>query len=498
MSDQTQITILLLVALGLFVSGRLRQDLIAFSALCAAGLLGLVPHETLFSGFGHPAVVSVAMVLIFSKTLQIGGVLDPLVERLSASPLGPRRLTFVLTLTATGLSAFMNNVGALALVLPISLEIAARRDINPARFLIPVAFGSILGGLCTLIGTPPNLILSNLRAGLPGGKPFGMFEFAPVGAMVAVTGALWSAFVAGRLFSGRETEPSEPEVDPSRSGSLDYVVPVGCRIEGRSPASLRFHTRAGVDILGIVRARGPVTNPLEDTVVRAGDRLVLHGDFDRTAEVAQTYGLLPLERQGLRLTKPRTPWAAPLCLAMALLLTTLGVFPIQLSLALFLPVLVLARSLTMRQLYEAIDWSTIVLLASLLPLGQALVDTGAADSLSETLATQLAGEAAWVALLAVFATTTALTNVLNNAATAAVMAPVVLPLAEPLNVSTDALLMTVALGASCAFLTPIAHQNNLLVMGPGRYRPVDFLRAGWPITLWTGLVGVPTIVWLFG
>jgi di/tricarboxylate transporter len=195
--DQTFLLFLLLAVLVLFVWGRWRYDVVAFGALLAATLAGTVPFAEMFSGFGHPATVTVALVLIVSRGLQNSGAIQS-IGKLIPSDGSTSRHVGVLAAIGGALSAVMNNVGALALLMPAALQSAAKAARSPALLLMPLSFGSILGGLVTLIGTPPNIIIATYR-GDTTGEPFGMFDFTPVGGAAAVAGILFVALVGWRL-----------------------------------------------------------------------------------------------------------------------------------------------------------------------------------------------------------------------------------------------------------------------------------------------------------
>ena len=595
--DQLLAVAILAAAMVLFVRGTWRHDVVAFGALMVGVLLGVVPAETALSGFGHPAVFTVAAVLVISRALTISGVLDPVTDRLARLQDRPALQTAALVLLATGMSAFMNNVGALALVMPIALDACARAGRSPGPVLLPIAFGSVLGGLVTLIGTPPNLVVARYRAEQLG-EPFGMFDFTPVGLTVAIAGALFLARFGPRLLQGREAAPAagsrprtelrgyiaelrvahgspvvgrslaeltdagerdleilgmvrsevpiyhsvdhlplrpgdvlivragsaafqrlarvpgldiladgpdhlvddaarRPPLESEDTGVLEVVVPIGSRMEGRTPRSLRLHTRMGINVLAIGRHGRPFADRLADVVIRAGDVLLLQGDLEKIAETAQTYGCLPLAERGLRMTRPRHRRLPLAILALAVALTAVDVVPAHIAFGLAVVMLVVTQSFTIRQLYETVDWSVIVLLAAMIPLGRALETTGATAAFAGWIA-DIGGDLWPPALLVVLmAATAAVSNVINNAATAVVMAPVGFALATQLERDPDPFLLAVVIGASSAFLTPIGHQNNLLVMAPGGYRFADYPRIGLPLTaLVFGVAGVA--LWAFG
>ncbi|MBK8975373.1 MAG: SLC13 family permease [Planctomycetes bacterium] len=578
------------VAMVLFVRGTWRHDVVAFGALMAAVCVGVVDADRALRGFGHPAVFTVAAVLVISRALQISGALDGIAERLARLEQRPGLQLAALTGLATGLSTVMNNVGALALVMPLAMETSARSGRPPSRVLLPIAFGAILGGLGTLIGTPPNLVVSLYRAERLG-EGFAMFEYLPLGLPIALAGGAFLLGAAPRLLAGRDREgrptavafevekyvtelrvahgsrligqtlaeladPAERDLEvlglvrsevplfqsifhlplrpgdvlvlrahsrtferlaripglehvptttdadaepaaSAETGVVEVVVPVGSRMEGRTPRSLRLHTRMGINILAIGRRGRPFADRLGDVVLRAGDVLLLQGDREKIAETSQTYGCLPLAERDLRMTKPRHRHLPALLFLAAIALTATHALPVHIAFGLAVVGLVVSQSFTIRQLYETIDWSVIVLLAAMIPLGEALETTGATAAIAGWLAGSGGGAGAIPALALLLATTALLTNFVNNAATAVVMAPIGFELATELHWDPDPFLMAVTVGASCAFVTPIGHQNSVLIMGPGGYSFGDFARVGLPLTLVVFAVAIPAIALLW-
>ncbi|MBI4183449.1 MAG: SLC13 family permease [Proteobacteria bacterium] len=588
---QAAILLILLAALVLFFVGRWRYDLVAFGALIAGVLAGVVPAADAFLGFGHPAVVTVAMVLVISRALAHSGALDPLARRIAPLAARPALHVTALGLVAMALSAFMNNVGALALLMPVALRTSAKAGRSPAVVLMPLAFAAILGGLITQIGTPPNIIIASVRAGVAG-EPFRIFDFAPVGLAVAIAGVLFVTLVGWRLIPHRgrrakgaladafdiggyvtevrvpegsklegedlrviEREVGEGEVfvlglvrgerrllgrvrfEPIRAGDvlileanpedldallkrtglelvgdekvtaetlrsdeiqlIEAVVAPDSPLEGQSPLGLRLRTRFGVNLLAIARQGRRVGARLRNVRFRAGDVLLLQGEEEALAELASGSGLLPLAERGVRVGASRRATVPALVFAGALALTALGLLPVAVAFSAAVALMALLRVVPPRVFYQAIDWPVIVLLGSMIPLGGALESTGATAVIARTILAG-AGEVPPAMMIGgLMIATMALTDVMNNAATAVVMAPIGVDLAAALGVSPDPFLMAVAVGASCAFLTPIGHQNNTLVMGPGGYRFGDYWRMGLPLDGLVVAVAVPMILWVW-
>ncbi len=589
MADHLIVFAVLASAMVLFVWGRWRYDVVAFTALVVAVLAGVVPVAGAFSGFGHPAVITVVSVLVISRALQKSGVIDYVADRLMATAGNDLLHIGALTVLAAVLSAFMNNVGALALLMPVALQTARKSDISPARLLMPLSFASILGGLMTLIGTPPNIIVATYRHDVAG-APFAMFDFSPVGVIVAVAGVAFVVLVGWRLIpherrgrpapedafevgdyvtEARITEGSkligksvrqleiladdevaviglvrderrflgnmrqarlrsgdvvtiqadpvelqkvigagglelvgEERLDPEalRSdevGVAEAVVMPGSRIEGLTARMLHLRRQFGVNLLAVARQGKAFKRRLHHVRFRPGDVLLLQGDVDTLAETVATLGCLPLAQRGLHLGKRPEAFVPLLAFGVALGLTAAGVLPVHVAFAAAVAVLVVVEVVSAREVYESIDWPVIVLLGAMIPLGRALETTGGTD----LIATAILGAAGNVNPMVVTAllliVTMTLSDVMNNAATAVVMAPIAASLAGQLGVNADPFLMTVAVGASCAFLTPIGHQNNVLVMGPGGYRFGDYWRMGLPLEILIVVIAVPTISWVW-
>ncbi|MFO8034685.1 MAG: SLC13 family permease [Candidatus Bipolaricaulota bacterium] len=575
-------------ALALFVWGRWRYDLVALLALVAATVAGVVPAGEAFAGFAHPAVITVAAVLIISRGLAGSGIVDALAGLMSR--VGERLTVQVLALTSlvAALSAFMNNVGALALLLPVGVRMARTAGRPPSTLLMPLAFGSLLGGLMTLIGTPPNIIVASFRAERAG-IAFRMFDFTPVGAGIALAGVLFVALLGWRLVPKREgpasreelfeirdylTEvrlPEEGEVvgkslreleqgveggfsvvglvrgDDRRPAPSPYerltggdvlmvvadsetlkelvdklglemvgdvelgeedlrsdevsvteavVMPEGL-MAGRSVAQLRLRRRFGVNLLAVARRGARLQQRLAEVRFRPGDVLLLQGREDLLQEALQRLGCLPLAERGLTLGQPRRMLLAGGLFASALGVAAAGLIPVPVAFLAAAVGMVLAGLIPLRELYDSVDWPVIVLLAAMIPIGYALESTGGAGLIADGLLRVGERLPAFVSLGLVFLGTMFLSDLVNNAAAAVLMAPIAVSVAGGLGVSADPFLMAVAVSASCAFLTPIGHQSNTLVMVPGGYRFGDYWRMGLPLELIIVAVGLPLIVWVW-
>ncbi|MDR9439887.1 MAG: SLC13 family permease [Halomonas sp.] len=623
MADSTLVFIILGLTLAAFVWGRFRYDLVALSALLGSVMLGLVPGEEAFLGFGHPAVITVAAVLVLSRAFERSGVVDVIAEQVLK--VGERLFLQLAALTGTVvvLSGFMNNVGALALLLPVAMRLAREHDTSPSLLLMPLAFGSLLGGLTTLIGTPPNIIIASYRGSVTG-ESFGLFSFSPVGVAVALAGLAFILLIgwrlvpqragkasteemfdtanylvelevdeeakangwtlrdlhealeetipvlavvrndkrrAGHAFHGelragdillleagpeemklledkaglrlgkepeeedesahqaeaddnaRETEKAAPErapveesekqnkkekkkkgVDTEGLQLVEAVVRNDSMMVNRTVAQLRLHNQFGLHLVAVARDGGRLKQRLRDIRFRPGDVLLLQGGESELSESLATLGCLPLASRNLSLGQPRLLLVSLAIFAAAILAILTGMLPAAVALATAALVSLLAGVLPLREGYQAIDGPVLVLLGAMIPVGQALETSGGAALIADAL---LGWGGQWpvvVTLVGLFVITMMLSDIINNAAAAVLMAPIAASLARGFEVSLDPFLMAVAVSASCAFLTPIGHQSNTLVMGPGGYRFGDYWRMGLPLEVVVVAVAIPMIL----
>jgi len=583
--DQVMVLALLAATLALFVHGKLRYDVVALLSLVAAGLVGLVPAESLFSGFGHPAVITVAAVLAISSALVGSGLVDTVARGLGRIGNRPSVLLIALTGLVTACSAFMNNVGALAVFMPVAVRLARKLSFPASQLLMPLAFGSILGGLVTAVGTPPNLIIAEFRA-RHGGEPFAMFDFAPVGLGAALAGLLvvwllgrrvlphrtgqgtredlfdidayltelrvpkgspWAgravrelgdgvdaAFVIVGLVRGKRRlpVPSPREVlreddvlivEADAEGTREVIDATGLELEadadlaarfltsedvilqeavvgpdsrlsGRSAEQLDLRRRHGVNLLAVARRGSRLRKRVQRLALRSGDVLLLQGDARAMPDLLRGLGCLPLAERSLTLVSPRREVLALGIFASAVALAATGVLSIATAFVAAALAMLLTGLLALRDVYDSIDWPIIVLLGAMIPVASALETSGAARRVAELVLVLSAGQSAVVALTLLMVATAALSNVINNAATAVLMAPVALAIATGLGASPDPFLMAVTVAASIAFLTPIGHQSNTLVMGPGGYRFGDYWRLGLPVSVVCLAAALPLIL----
>lgn len=604
-TDQIILFTLLVCVFGLLIWGRWRYDLVAFGALTVALILGVVPVDNAFEGFGHPATVIIALVLIVSRGLSNSGAIELIAKYVVDSSRALWSHISVMAGVGAGLSAVMNNVGALALLMPIDIQAAEKAKRSPALTLMPLSFATILGGLVTLIGTPPNIIIASFRGKLPHPdcpepvetctrtmEPFGMFDFSPVGLVCAIVGVLFVAFIGWRLIPESRTESnatkdlfkidayiaevivpegskiiglqvrelddmveeadvavvglvrrgkrlpgqarrqeirkgdvlvleavakaidafvgesglqyvgSEKHGGPVASGDLslmEVVVPGNARIEGRSALQLRILARHGVTLLGVSRHGKQIRERVRKLNIEAGDVLLLLGPSERLPEIADWIGGLPLAERGLQVINRQMALLACGIFATAIALASAGVLYLPVALAAACVAMVLLNIVPLRDLYTTIEWPVIVLLGSMIPIGAALEASGGTSLLAQGIVDVAAGAPPWVVLTLLMVVTMTLSDVLNNTATTVIAAPIAIDIATKLGVNPDPFLMCVAIAASCAFLTPIGHKNNTLIMGPGGYQFGDYWRMGLPLEIIVIAVAIPMIliVWPF-
>ena len=583
--DQVALFALVTAVFVLLVTGKFRYDLVAFAALMVAAMLGLVSGYEAFSGFGHPAVIIIALVLIVSRGLSRSGAIDMLAHRVLRTSHSLQAHIGVMGGLAAVLSTVMNNVAALALLMPLDLQAARKAKRSPALTLMPISFASILGGMVTLIGTPPNIVLATVRQDALG-EPYRMFDFAPVGAVVAVVGVLYVTLVGWRLIPKQRTEhdsskdlmelrayisevglresskaigkplrnledlAAEYEVNllglvrrgrrvsrawleeevrksdmivlegspeainefSSAAGlklgatlekgglaarSLDLVeavVPAGARIVGRSAMDLGLLYRQGVVLLGISRSGRRIPGRIRKTEVRAGDILLLLGPEGRLSDVVGWLGCLSLEGRGVEVTQDHKAWAAVGIFGVAIAAASVGWLALPVALGVVVILYVLLQIVPLTQIYEYVEWPVIVLLGSMIPLSVAMETSGGTALIAQQVIAWTGGLPTVAVLVLLMVVTMTLSDVLNNVATALIAAPIGIDIARQLDVNPDTFLMGVAVAASCAFLTPIGHKNNTIIMGPGGYQFGDYWRMGLPLEILVLLVGVPMIL----
>lgn len=673
--DQIGILVIIAVTIVLFVWGRWRHDMVALASLLACVFTGLIAPEKAFSGFGHPAVVTVACVLILSRGLQSTGAMDALAQKAVPKRGGVTFAIASLTALGAGMSGFMNNVGAMALLMPVATDLADRYKLPPGKVLMPLSFGTILGGMTTLIGTPPNLIVSGFRANVGAGS-YGMFDFTPVGLVVALVGVLFVALIGWRLVPARtqagantfetgtyltealveeksaaigkslaelvkmigdedaqviglvhnnarvstampglrvragdllviESEPeslsavlsslgltlaaetekgdkekegkdksakdsSESEakggqesgdhsadrtsdkppvreqtssdarreiVDPSavppelsRADEAakdadeeasakreeerkeaeekhardraevvlrEMVVLPDSYLIGRTAENLRLAGRYEISLLALSHKGRRSVKRLRSTPLTGGDALLMMGTEEDLSQFANEQRCVPLAQRDITIPNKKKAYVALIAMALAVAGAAFGLLPAAISFATCVLAYMALKVVPLRNVYESVDGSVIVLLGALIAVAQVMESTGAADVVAKSMLDTVAQGNPVVALVLILVVTMTLSDFMNNAATAAVMCAIALSAAGQLDVNPDSFLMAVAVGASCAFLTPVGHQNNTLILGPGGFRFGDYWPMGLPMELLVIAVSVPMLLWVW-
>jgi di/tricarboxylate transporter len=613
--NQTIVFITLTLALGMFAWGRFRHDLVALGALLLLVISGVVPADTAFSGFSNPAVISVAAILVVSEALRKSGFVEYISKFILRLGTSLALQIFVLSSMVCLTSAFMNNIGALAIFMPVAIHITRKSGHAASSILMPLAFASLLGGMMTMIGTPPNILISAFRSTAVG-SPFGIFAFTPVGSILAllgisfITGFGWRflprrngeadrperfnihAYItevrvpagspligmaikeitartanairvlslvrtsqrkpAGRLLSRlndwlapflgavpklKTLPPADEEIvlrehdvlviesdaasikefmhsnkvilvgdassrgnkgqEPERERVAEVVVLPDSPLAGKSASETRMRARYGVSLLAVARQDRRLIRRIDRVEFHAGDVLLLKGHSEMLDERIVAMGCLPLADRGLSIEKPRTMALAIGIFGMAIILVVTEALPLQLAFTLAAILVVGTGVLPVQEMWSSVDWPVIVLLGALLPLGQALETSGGVTTIATLILRLGAVLPTWGLLGIMISATMLLSAVVNNAATVVLMAPVAISIAGTLGASADPFLMAIAVGASSSFLTPIAHQSNTLVMGPGGYKFTDYLRLGLPLSILVCCAAVPAIMLLW-
>ncbi|WP_226642360.1 SLC13 family permease [Microbulbifer variabilis] len=613
--DQLLILIILAITIALFIWGPWRHDMVALSSLLACVFFGLIPPERAFAGFGHPAVVTVASVLILSRGLQNTGAMAALAQRVV--PRSGNITISMLLLTGLGalLSGFMNNVGALALLMPVATDMAEKQGLAPGKVLMPLSFATILGGMTTLIGTPPNLVVSGFRDSAGAGS-YGMFDFTPVGLVVTLVGLLFIGLLGWRLVPGRgqagaasfdtgtyltealvgeksaavgkslgeigkvlsaedaqvvglvqsdarvaavapwqrvqsgdilviEAEPESLAASLTRLGlkmvggtetekdkkvvvqlggarpledtdgrkkdqDKDKGVPAGEEMQlrelvvmpdsflvGRSIQFVHLSTRYQINLLALSRRGRRSVRRLRSTPLQAGDALLMMGPDDNLSNFARDQGCVPLAQRDIGMPNKEKAAIALIAMALGVAGAAFGLVPAAVSFATCVLAFMALKVVPIRNIYEALDGSVIVLLGTLIAVAEVIESTGAADLVAQMLLDNLAQGSSVVALALILIITMTLSDFMNNVATAAVMCSIAISTAEQLAVNPDSFLMAVAIGASCAFLTPVGHQNNTLILGPGGFDFGDYWRMGLPLEILVVVVSIPMLLWVW-
>lgn len=569
--------------MALFLWGRFRYDVTAVIALLAALAIGIVKPKEAFSGFSDDIVIIVGSALVMSAAVQRSGLIETAIHFVSQHVRRVRSQLFVLTASVGLASGLIKNVGALAMLMPAAVQMAKKNGTSPSVYLMPMAFASLLGGLTTLVGTSPNIIVSRVREEMTG-QPFTMFDYLPTGLGLLVMGLLFLRFGYRLLprdrrgaptmgealnISGYVTEATIPEgsavvgetvaeflerheqevavtsvlrgdmratahpgmhllegdvlilagepealerivakdrlalvgddykdgLHGSDIGVIEAVITTNSMLIGRTAGRLLMRDRLGINLIAIARAGEHITSKPGQVVLRAGDVIVLQGSLERLPQVLSQFGALPLAERAIRLGNTRRGWLPIAILAVAMLATATGAVPVAIAFFAAAGLVVITGALPVNEAYEAIEWPILIMLAALIPVSASLQTTGASDVIATGLAEVAATLPSWGAVALILVVAMAVTPFLNNAATVLVMAPIAAVFANDLGYRPEAFLIATAVGAGCDFLTPIGHQCNTLVFGPGGYKFSDYARLGAPLSVLVVLVGTPLILW---
>jgi len=571
-----------------FIWGRWRYDVVAVCALLAGLALGVVAPGEAFTGFADDIVIIVGSALVVSAAVSRSGIMDVAVRRFAPNLTGPRAQLILLVVVVAVLSAFIKNIGALAIMMPIAFQMARRSGVSPSLFLMPMAFASLLGGLMTQIGTSPNIIVSRVRMELTG-NAFTMFDYTPVGLALTVVGLIFLALFykllperkresqgmdsavdiknyttearvtedssaigrtigeiqaladgrgmvtrimgtggrtrtplpdaklragdilliagepdaldkmvnqSGMVFSERRGEATKDAAD---FGVIEAVIGESSGLIGATAQELTLFDRTGINLLAVSRRDERFTERLGQIRFQNGDVILIQGHINRLPELLREWDCLPLVERGLRLGSIRNGLLPLAILAVAMGATALGFVPVAPAFFAAAVAMVLSRAVPLRDVYSQLDAPILIMLACLIPVADSLQSTGGTDVIANWLSATASVLPGWGALALIMVAAMAVTPFLNNAATVLVMAPIAATFATDLGYQPEAFLLAVAIGAGCDFLTPIGHQCNTLVMGPGGYKFGDYWRLGLPLSIIVVIVAVPMLmlVWPF-
>jgi len=578
----------LAISLFLFMWGKIRHDFVALIALFILVIFGVIPASNSFSGFSHPAVITVAAVLIIGKALEFSGLVDYIGKWIVKIGKNITLQLIVLCLFVALASAFMNNVGALAISLPIALHMARKNRIPPSYILMPISFSSLLGGMTTLIGTPPNIIIAMFRE-TEKGEAFKMFDFAPVGVIIAISGILFISLIGWRLLPKRESQKSDKDLFEIEDYITEVKVTKKSKILDKSIFDTEKISNADINILGLIRNNTRIHAPSHNEIFRVNDIIIIESDaenlkifaedtgteligdkkiminakgsqnimiteaivmsdstiLNNTAKklrLSERYGLnllavarkdkkikkrignvifqngdvlllqgneniifssiadmkcLPLARRGLRIGSKKTTATALSIFALSIIMVVSNLLTVDLAFSIAALLMVLTKVLPIKQVYTAIDWPVIILLGAMIPVGVAFETSGGAQILADFILRQSLNMPIWANIAVIMILTMFLSDIINNAATVVLMAPIAISLSSSLGLSSDPFLIAVAIAGSSAFLTPIGHQSNTLVMGPGGYKFSDYWKLGLPLEIIILIIGIPTILYFW-
>ncbi len=582
--NQTIVFGTLIILMAMFIWDRIRYDFVALGGLFLIAITGVIPIQTAFYGFSNPAVVTVVAVMIISKGMQHCGLLDLITSKLKWFGKSPTGLVFPLSLLTAIASAFMNNV---SVIIPISVKISKLRNHSASLVLMPLAFATLLGGMVTLLGSAPNIIVSSIREETLG-SPYGIFDFFNVGIVLAIMGIVYISLIGWRFLPANKSPVSIQDTIDIEDYCTELIVPADSPLVNLVIDEVT--AKYDVEIFGIIRRNKYITSIHHDDVFQADDVLMIEADSielkvfmgvyklpiaagsspkissisDRNVSLVEvvvmkdsllvgstasgvqlkdTYGITLLAKSGksqaqtMRISRRKfkvgdvlllqgntdsiaeqllllgcmaltergyylgNTKKIPLYLAifgLSIVLVLLGLLPVHIAFPLAALGMVLFDVIPYREVYKAVDWSVIVMLGAMIPFGRAMTISGAADLIGTFLASLATISAPWVLVSILLLFTMLLTNLINNATTAIIMAPIAIGLAKGHGGNPDLFLMTVAVGACSAFLTPIGHPANTLVKGPGAYRFGDYWKLGLGVQLINLVCGSALLMYYWG
>lgn len=586
--DHITVFIVLGISLVLFVWGKIRHDFVAFSALLFLVVVGIINPTEAFDGFAHPAVVTVAAVLIIGQALAYSGLIEVVGDQIIKIGDNLVLQIFVLSVVVVIASAFINNVGALAIMMPVILHLSRKSKNSASKMLMPIAFASLLGGMITLIGTPPNIIIASFRRDELG-ESFRMFDFAPVGIVLSVVGVLFISFLGWRILPKRtsakgdedlfdideyitevqitddspllyseiskinaftdadfkliglvrdENRIHEPEPNDTlrkddviviqtdtddlkvfikdtkvslvgnkeiRKGAIgshkisfsEAVIMPDSELLNKTASSLKIRTRFAINVLAIARKKQQIRNRIDHTKFRVGDVILVQGQEGILNDTILNLGCLPLAKRSLDFKYRRKITLALSVFVGALALIMSGALSVEIAFSIGALAMIFFKVIPVKEVYTTINWPVIVLLAAMIPVGASLEKTGGAKLIADYVLNLGEVFPAWGMIALILGISMVLSSVINNAATVVLMAPIAMSVARGLDYSIDPFLMAVAIGGSSAFLTPIGHQSNTLVMGPGGYQFSDYFKMGIPMTILVLVFGVVSIMYFW-
>jgi di/tricarboxylate transporter len=520
-ADSTTVFLVLGGVIALLVTNRVPVELVALGTVVALWATDVLSLDQALAGFGDPTVVYIASLFMVSASLDAAGITAWAGQQL-VGRVGERRgrLLVLTMLLCASVTALLSANAAVAALVPVVVVFAMGANVAPSRLLLPMAFAAHAGSLLALTGAPKNVIVSE-AAKEAGGGYFGFFEFALVGVPLVVGTIVIVLLLGDRLVPERrpptvttdlrthagtlarhyDLDPAATSLSDRRVGVAEVVIPPRSTLVGATAFPGMVTDDGDLVVLAVHRS-GKDVGPGQ-TVLAPGDALLLRGTWDVLTERVHDLDVLAVHppTEVRRQAVPFAPGArrtTVIVLAMVALLATGAVPPAIVTVA-AAGALVLTKVLPMEQAYASVSWTTVVLVAGMLPLATAMTTSGAADELADALVSTVGDSNAHVLLIVLFVLSALLGQLISNTATVLIVIPVALAAAADLDVSSRPVLMSLNVVTSAAFLTPVATPANLMVLAPGGYRFGDYARLGLPLLAWYFVVavGVVPLIWRF-